>query len=110
VVLLHINKTTALMATIKCPNCGVYNTGRDYCEACNTVLSYKIRRELVFKKEEEARLKELATQVKKPSFFEKYSNHRFLIVRVFTKIIRSIWLGFMAIGMFIAWLISAVVA
>jgi len=41
------------MATIKCPNCGVYNTNRDYCEECKTVLSYKIRRELAFKKQEE---------------------------------------------------------
>lgn len=98
------------MATIKCPSCGVYNTDRDYCEECNTVLSYKIRRELALKKEEEARLREMASKEKKESFFEKYSNHRFFLVRFFTKVIRSIWLAFMAIGMFIAWLISAVVA
>ena len=98
------------MATIKCPNCGIYNTDRDYCEACNTVLSYKIRRELALKKEENARLIKEASIEKKPSFFEKYSNHRFFIVRFFTKALRSIWMIFMAIGMFIAWLISAVVA
>ncbi|HLV15065.1 MAG TPA: hypothetical protein VKY41_07790 [Xanthomarina sp.] len=98
------------MATIKCPNCGVYNTDKDYCEECQTVLSYKIRRELAYKEQEKERLKELANQEKNPSFFEKYSNHRFFIIRFLTKIIRSIWLGFMAIGMFIAWLISAIVA
>lgn len=98
------------MATIKCPNCGIYNTNRDYCEHCGTVLSYKIRRELALKKEKEERLKQEALKEKKPAFFEKYTNHRFLIVRIGAKIIRSIWLVFMAIGMFIAWLVSAIAA
>lgn len=43
---------------IKCPNCGVYNVNRDYCSKCNTILSYKKRREQEFKKEEEARLEQ----------------------------------------------------
>lgn len=98
------------MATIKCPNCGIYNTDRDYCEECDTVLSYKIRRELVLKTEENERLIQEASIEKKPSFFEKYSNDRFFLVRFFTRFLRSIWMVFMAIGMFIAWLISAVVA
>lgn len=98
------------MATIKCPNCGIYNTDRDYCEACNSVLSYKIRREIVFKKEEDARVKLEASIEKKPSFFEKYSNHKLFLVRFLAQALRSIWMVFMAIGMFIAWLISAVVA
>jgi len=98
------------MATIKCPNCGIYNTNRDYCEECQTVLSYKIRRELDLQKQVEERLKQVASKEKEISAFEKYSNHRFFLVRLVTKIIRSIWLVFMAIGMFIAWLISAIVA
>ncbi|MFL0353063.1 TFIIB-type zinc ribbon-containing protein [Xanthomarina sp. GH4-25] len=98
------------MATIKCPNCGVYNTDRDYCEECQTVLSYKIRRELALKKEEEKRLKQAASKEKEISSFEKYNNHRFFLVRFITKILRSIWLVFMAIGMFFAWLFSAVLA
>lgn len=98
------------MATIKCPNCGIYNKDRDYCEQCQTVLSYKIRRELVLKKEKEEHLKHKASKEKEPAFFEKYINHRYFLVRLSAKIIRSIWLVFMAIGMFIAWLISFVVA
>ena len=98
------------MATIKCPNCGVYNKDRDYCKECQTVLSYKIRRELVLKKEKEERLKREASKEKEPVFFEKYISHRYFLVRFIAKIIRSIWIVFMAIGMFIAWLISAIVA
>ncbi|GGG35130.1 hypothetical protein [Bizionia arctica] len=98
------------MATIKCPSCGIYNTDNDYCEHCGEVLNYKIRRELAIKKEKEERLKQDASKKKEPSFFEKYGNHRFLLIRIIAKIFRSIWLAFMAIGMFIAWLISAVAA
>ena len=42
------------------------------------------------------------------SIIENYSNHRFLVVRVIAKTIRSIWLGFVAVGVFIAWLVTAV--
>lgn len=96
---------------IKCPNCGVYNVNRDYCSKCNTILSYKKRREQEFKKEEEARLEQRRLEKKNnPSFFEKYGNHRFLLIRVVVKIIKTIWVVIMAIGMFIAWLISSIAA
>ncbi|GGW56107.1 hypothetical protein DFQ11_101573 [Winogradskyella epiphytica] len=96
---------------IKCPNCGVYNTNVDYCTNCNTLLSPKKRRELAQAKQlEERRERERIQKEKSPSFYERHKDHRFLIVRVFVKIIHSIWMGFMAIGMFIAWLVSTVVA
>lgn len=59
------------MATIKCPNCGVYNTNKDYCEHCDAVLSYKIRRELALKIEKEERLKQEVFKSKKTCFFRK---------------------------------------
>lgn len=96
---------------IKCPNCGIYNTNADYCKSCNTVLSYQKKRELEFAQEEkERRERDQIQKAESPSFYKKNKNHRFLIVRVFVKIIHSIWVVFMAIGMFIAWLISAIVA
>ncbi|MGK0322259.1 MAG: hypothetical protein ACJARX_000810 [Psychroserpens sp.] len=42
------------------------------------------------------------------SLIEKMTSHRFLIVRIIGKTIHSIWLGFLAIGVFIAWLVTAV--
>ena len=90
-----------MISQIKCPSCGIYNTNKAYCENCNTLLSSKIRRALQFEKEENARLE-------KSKHEENYSNHRFLVVRVIAKTIRSIWLGFVAVGVFIAWLVTAV--
>ena len=96
---------------VKCPNCGVYNTNEEYCTQCNTLLSYKKRRELAFAQDKKDRLeRERLQNEASPSFYEKYKDHKFLIVRIIAKIIHSIWLAFMAIGVFIAWLITAIAA
>jgi len=96
---------------VKCPNCGVYNTNEEYCTQCNTLLSYKKRRELAFAQDKKDRLeRERLQNEASPSFYDKYKDHKFLIVRIFVKITHSIWLGFMAIGVFIAWLITAIAA
>lgn len=98
-----------MISQIKCPSCDIYNTNKAYCENCNTLLSSKIRRALQFEKEEKARLEKRKHEEKNTtSIIENYSNHRFLVVRVIAKTIRSIWLGFVAVGVFIAWLVTAV--
>ncbi len=100
-----------MASIIKCPNCGIYNKNVEYCTNCDTLLSYKKRREIAFAQEKKERLeRERIEDEARPSFYEKYKDHRFLIVRVFVKMIHSIWLGFMAVGMFIAWLITAIAA
>lgn len=96
---------------IKCPNCGIYNTNVDVCTSCNTPLFSKKRHELRLEKEEEKRREqERIEKEASPSFYERNKDHRFFIVRAFVKIIHSIWMGFVAIGMFIAWVISTIVA
>lgn len=96
---------------IKCPNCGVYNANTDYCTNCNTPLSYKKRRELAHAQEtQERKERERIAEEESPSFYEKYKDHRFLIIRVLVRIIHSIWTVFLAIGMFIAWLFTAIAA
>ncbi len=96
---------------IKCLNCGIYNVNRDYCSNCNAVLSYKKRRELAYKKEEEARLERRRLEKENnPSFYARYKDHRFFLVRAFVKLLRSIWVVVMSIGMFIAWIITTIAA
>ncbi|MGY0390962.1 hypothetical protein ACW5R3_00205 [Bizionia sp. KMM 8389] len=96
---------------IKCPNCGVFSTDSDYCTNCGTLLSYKKRRKLAYEQaEKEREERQKLEKENSPSFYDKYSTHRFLIVRVFAKVTHAIWMAFMAIGMFIAWLISAIAA
>lgn len=94
---------------IKCISCGTFNTNKDYCTNCGTVLSYEKRRKIAYANAEKKRKAEALLEKKNnPSFFEKHRNHRNLIVRVLVTIIHSIWLGFIAIGGFIAWLITAI--
>ena len=31
---------------VKCPNCGVFNTNREYCKNCNTLISHEKKREI----------------------------------------------------------------
>ena len=99
------------MKLIKCPSCGIYNKNAEHCINCGAILSYKKRREKARKKTEDERKKRaLDEQKNNPSLFEKYENHRFLLVRVCVKVLRSIWLVFLAIGTFIAWLFTAIAA
>ena len=96
---------------IKCPKCGEFNTDREYCVNCGAVLSYRKRRKIAFEMAEKLRKeKERLNDKMNPSFFDKYSNHRFWLVRASVRILHSIWLGFLAIGSFIAWLITAIAA
>lgn len=100
-----------MSSLIKCPNCGLYNKNVDYCTSCNTLLSSKKRRALAFAKDEKNRKKlERADEEDSPSFYKKYKDHPFFLVRVAVKIIHSIWTVFMSIGLFVAWLVSAIAA
>ncbi|MGF1557352.1 hypothetical protein [Paucihalobacter sp.] len=99
------------MRRIKCPNCGTYNENVDYCTNCNTLINFKKRREIEFKKSEKKRAhNEQQDQENSLKWIEKYKNHRFLLVRVFAYIIYSIWAAVMAIGTFIAWLFTIIAA
>ncbi|MDN3491749.1 hypothetical protein [Winogradskyella bathintestinalis] len=96
---------------IKCPNCGVYNINKEYCTNCNTLLSFKKRREIEYANaEKDRRERERLQKEASPSFYEKHKDHPLLIVRVLVKMFRSFWLGFIAIGVLIAWIIVAVAA
>ncbi|WP_178990994.1 hypothetical protein [Winogradskyella schleiferi] len=96
---------------IKCPNCGIYNVNKDYCIQCNTLLSYEKRRDIEFAKaEKERRKRERIQKETSPSFYDKYKDHHLLGVRILAKAFRSFWIGFIAIGVLIAWIIAAIAA
>ncbi|KJJ38164.1 hypothetical protein [Aequorivita vladivostokensis] len=49
---------------------------------------------------------EAKPQIEKKSFFERWSNSRFWLVRGSYVVLRAVWTVVMVIGGFIAWLIS----
>lgn len=98
-----------MASTIKCPNCGLYNKDSDYCTACNTVLSYKIRREIELARQDSKHQEQKIKNVQlRTSFIDKYSNHRLLVVRLVMSVVQGVWFIVMAIGGFFAWLITFV--
>jgi len=96
---------------VKCPECGVFNTNREFCKNCGAILSSERRRELAFEKEERERQeRRRLEQQENPSFYEKHKDHRYWVVRAFATVTHSIALAFIAIGTFIAWLVTAIAA
>lgn len=41
-----------------------------------------------------------------PSFSDRWENSPYVVLRVLYKILHSIWMAVMAVGMFLAWLIA----
>ncbi len=88
----------------KCNQCGTWNTDVDFCANCNTPVSIKAIETIEFKQ------KVLAEKAKpKDKFdiiFDKLKHHRFFPVRLFYHILNSVFMIFMGIGGFIAYIIA----
>lgn len=99
-------------STIKCSNCGHFNTNRDYCENCGELINPKLKRKLADQKRVENRQEEERNRVKSnfELFIERNRNHKNIFIRLFFQLLYGIWFIIMAIGAFIAWLFAAVAA
>ncbi|WBX74295.1 hypothetical protein PG913_03555 [Tenacibaculum pacificus] len=65
---------------IKCPKCGLFNTDKEYCQSCNTLISYEKKRAL---KEEEFIQKEVIKakyKIANPNLAERLKNHPFFYI------------------------------
>lgn len=90
---------------IKCSNCGVFNTNREYCEHCNSLISHKkkeVERAIEINKKEIFIAKE---ELEKLNFIDKLRKHPFFLVKIVGWMLHSIWLLLNIIGGLIAWLI-----
>ncbi|WP_299782133.1 hypothetical protein [uncultured Formosa sp.] len=96
---------------IKCPNCGLFNTNADYCSNCGTLLSYKKRRELAHKEEQQKqKARKDAEKKASPSWIETGKKSKYLIVRLGAQFFNGIVIAVMAIGAFFAWLFTFLAA
>lgn len=88
----------------KCNHCNTWNSDLDFCTNCNSPISIKAIEKIEFKEK-----KFLADTQPKDKFdiiFSKLKHHRFFPVRWFYHILNSIFMLFMAIGGFIAYIIA----
>lgn len=97
---------------IRCSECGEFNQNTELCEYCGAILCLIKKRTIERQNIEQKRLKEELEQ--EPSkidmFFIKMSKHPNILIRLVFTILNAIWLAVMAIAMFIAWLMSLIVA
>lgn len=102
----------AFQSKIKCPNCGYFNTNRDHCKQCGTLINPKLRREQQDQKRIEDRKKKEKSREKGPigQFIEQNRKHKNIFIRLFFQLVYGIWFIVMAIGAFIAWLFAAIAA
>lgn len=95
---------------IKCPNCGVFNTNKEYCESCNTLISHqkKIEEKKVVVQQKE--ITDAVIELEKQTFIKKLRKHPFFLMRFFGLILYSVWFVLTFVGSLIAWLIAMVAA
>ena len=100
----------SITRNIKCPNCGVFNTDKEYCENCNTLISNEKKRALreeEFKKEQ---IEEAIYELENPNLAERLKKHPFFLYKVVGWILYSAIMVVSAIGAFLAWFLTMVAA
>lgn len=95
---------------VKCPNCGVFNTNKEYCENCNTLISYKKKRALKVEEHKQTLIKEAKEKIENPNLAERLKKHPFFLYRIVGWVLYSAFLVVSAIGALLAWFIAMVAA
>ena len=95
---------------IKCLNCGIFNTNKEYCENCGELISYKKKQELRVEKAKQEELAEAIKDVENLNLPQRLKKHSNFFVRIIGWILYSVWLVVSLIGAFLAWAIAMVAA
>ena len=95
---------------IKCPNCGVFNTNRDYCEHCNTLISHQKKREIKEAKVKQTRIEAAIYELENPNLAQRLKKHPFFLYRIIGWVLYSSIMIVSAIGAGLAWFITMVAA
>lgn|SRR5690606_29448012 len=103
---------TIISRQVRCLECGHININKDYCEQCGAIVNPVLKRN----KDHQSRIKvqkEIDSQralEKSQRFFERNRRHKNFFIRIFFQFLYSIWVIVMAIGTFIAWLVTTIAA
>ncbi len=95
---------------IKCNNCGVFNTNKEYCENCNTLISDAKKRELKKEKVKQKEIDEAIYELEHPNLAERLKKHPFFLYKIVGWILYSAIMVVSAIGAGLAWFIAMVAA
>ncbi len=95
---------------IKCSNCGLFNTNKEYCDTCNALISHQKKRETKEVEVNEKEIKEAITALEKQNFADKMRQHPFFIAKILGWILHSVWILLNIIGGLVAWFVAMVAA
>ena len=95
---------------VKCPKCGVFNTNKEYCEACHTLISHQKKTETRATEIQEKELTLVKEQLEKLNFADRMRKHPFFLAKIFGWALHSVWIVLNIIGGFIAWFVAMVAA
>ncbi len=95
-----------------CPKCKRPNINRDYCEYCGTIINIYLKRRLERRQQEDEkrRLEKESGKIGFTTFFENAREHPNWFIRIFAKLLYSVWVVVIAIGSFLAFLLGYVAA
>lgn len=95
---------------VKCPNCGIFNTNKEYCEACNTLISHQKKREAKVVEVKRKEIKEAISELEKQNFADRMRKHPFFLAKVLGWVLHSVWILINIIGGLVAWFVAMVAA
>lgn len=98
------------LSYIKCSECGVFNTDKEYCENCGALISYKKKQELKAEKVRKETLADAVEEIEQTNFVKRLKEHPNFLLRIIGWCLYSVWFVITAIGMFLAWCIAMLAA
>ncbi|MGJ8744787.1 hypothetical protein [Polaribacter sp.] len=100
----------AITRNIKCPKCGIFNTDKEYCEHCNTLISHqkKIAIKTIAVKQEE--IDKVIHKRENPNLAEKLKKHPNIFYKIIGWVLYSAIAIVSIIGAGLAWFIAMVAA
>ena len=95
---------------IKCSNCGTFNTNKEYCENCNTLISHQKKREIKEAEVKQTQINAAIYQLENPNLAQRLKKHPFFLYRIVGWVLYSAIMIVSAIGAGLAWFIAMVAA
>ncbi len=95
---------------IKCTNCGVFNTNKEYCENCNALISHQKKEKLKEAKLKQAQIDKAVYELEHPNLAERLKKHPFLLYKIIGWLLYSAIMVVSAIGAAVAWFLTMVAA
>ena len=95
---------------VKCPNCGVFNTDKEYCTNCNTLISHQKKREIKATAAKQKEVDKVIYERENPNLAERLKKHSNIFYRIVGWVLYSAITIVSIIGAGLAWFIAMVAA